>query len=298
MPWLVFVTTDGATIGRFTRALNGGALCRFGSRVAALREIRPGQNDPCKRVGSHAFWRDRPSCACAETFAHGAGQTGSRKGTRMSKLAWGVLAGVVAWAATACSNGAPAPAGATGRPTLAVTVVLDVSGSMDGARIDNARGATEAIVGRLEAADHFSLVTFSDDSTLVVADGPVGPRRRSIASQIHAIAANGATNLAAGLDRGYEQARARGIPEDAVRIVLLLSDGHANAGDTDFASLTARAAAAWGDGVRTSSFGLGLDFDSALMTAIAERGGGGYYFLAEASQIEPAFAAELGSARP
>jgi Ca-activated chloride channel family protein len=218
----------------------------------------------------------------------------------MSKVALAAMAGVVvvAWVAAACSNGAPAPAGASGRAPLAVTVVLDVSGSMDGARIDNARGAVEAVVGRLEAGDHFSLVTFSDDGALVVADGPVGPRRLQIVSQIHAIAANGATNLGAGLDRGYREARAGSIPRDAVRVVLLLSDGHANAGDTDAASLTARAASAFDDGIRTSSFGLGLDFDSALMTAIAERGGGGYYFLAEASQIEPAFADELESERP
>ena len=42
------------------------------------------------------------------------------------------------------------------------------------------------------------------------------------------------------------------------------------------------------DGIQTSSFGLGTDFDAALMSRIADRGAGGYYYLADSSQITPA----------
>ena len=55
----------------------------------------------------------------------------------------------------------------------------------------------------------------------------------------------------------------------------------------------ARAAQAFQDGIQTSAFGLGPDFDAALMSGIADRGAGGYYYLADSSQIEPALAREI-----
>ena len=46
-------------------------------------------------------------------------------------------------------------------------------------------------------------------------------------------------------------------------------------------------------GVQTSTFGVGTDFDAALMSDIAERGAGGYYYLADAAQISVAIGREL-----
>ena len=80
---------------------------------------------------------------------------------------------------------------------------------------------------------------------------------------------------------------------DLVRVVMLLSDGQANEGDTDRDSLAARSARAFQQGVQTSAFGLGDSFDAPLLASIADRGAGGYYYLADASQIAPAFAREL-----
>src|SRR4029079_18086632 len=80
---------------------------------------------------------------------------------------------------------------------------------------------------------------------------------------------------------------------DVVQVVMLLSDGEANEGDTDRDSLAARSARAFQEGVQTSTFGLGDRFDAPLLSSIADRGAGGYYYLADASQIAPAFAREL-----
>jgi Ca-activated chloride channel family protein len=78
-----------------------------------------------------------------------------------------------------------------------------------------------------------------------------------------------------------------------VRLVMLLSDGHANGGDTSPEHLADRAARAFQDGIQTSAFGLGPDYDAALMSGIADRGAGGYYYVADSSQIEPALAREI-----
>jgi len=177
------------------------------------------------------------------------------------------------------------------RARLAVHLVLDNSGSMAGDKIANARRAAEALVARLADDDDFSLVVFSTAAQVVVESGPVGPRRAEIAEAIHDIAVDGSTNIAAGLDVTYAEAR-KWRDRDALAIVMLLSDGHANMGTTE-AMLTTRVAAAFQDGIQTSAFGLGADFDAALMSAIADQGAGGYYYLADSTQIAPAIAREL-----
>jgi len=179
------------------------------------------------------------------------------------------------------------------RAPLSVHIVLDTSGSMSGKAIDDALHAAEAVVQKLEPNDDFSMVTFSGVARLLAADGRIGPRRAQVLASIHDVHADGGTNISSGLDLGYAQAHAASVPDDAVRIVMLLSDGHANAGDTDPSDLANRAARAFQDGIQTSSFGLGPDFDASLMSRVADRGAGGYYYLADSSQIEPALAREI-----
>ena len=179
------------------------------------------------------------------------------------------------------------------RARLSVAVALDVSGSMRGAAIENARAAAAALVRRLDDGDRFALVTFSGDAQVLVAAGPVGPRRARILAQIATIAAVGGTNISAGLEQAYGQAMAYAAHADVLPIVMLLSDGQATAGDTDPASLAGLSARAFQHGVQTSAFGLGDNFDAPLLSAIADRGAGGYYYLATPEEITPAFAREL-----
>jgi len=183
----------------------------------------------------------------------------------------------------------------TKRAPLSVHLVLDVSGSMSGKAIDDARKAATSLVERLDANDDFSLVTFSSSAEVKVTDGPVGPRRKQILSTIADVTANGGTNISSGLDLGYQEAHKPQISPEAVKIVMLLSDGHANGGDTNPRSLAARSARAFQDGIQTSSFGLGADFDAPLMSSIADRGAGGYYYLADSTQIAGALAKEMDS---
>jgi Ca-activated chloride channel homolog len=184
-------------------------------------------------------------------------------------------------------------AAAKTRPHLSVHLVLDVSGSMAGEAIENARRASAALVDKLDAGDDFSLVTFSNEAQVLVPDGPVGARRAAIKKTIEGVREGGGTNIGAGLERAYAQAATPSIPGDAVRVVLLLSDGRANAGTTSQAALSRLALDAFQKGVQTSTFGLGGDFDGPLMSSIAGDGAGGYYYLRSSDQIAPALATEL-----
>jgi Ca-activated chloride channel homolog len=180
------------------------------------------------------------------------------------------------------------------RARLSVAVALDVSGSMLGKPIANARDAVGALVRRLADGDEFALVTFSDDAVVSVPAGPIGPRRARVLAAIAGVQTSGGTNIGAGLDLAYAQTRAaRRASDDVQSIVMLLSDGQANAGDMDPELVIGRSAHAFQDGIQTSAFGLGDDFDARLLGALADRGAGGYYYLANPSDTAPAFAREL-----
>ncbi len=179
------------------------------------------------------------------------------------------------------------------RAPVSLHVVLDVSGSMRGAAIENAKAAAAALVEKLQPADDFSLVTFASEAKVLIPDGPVGAKRTAALEIIKAIVAGGGTNVSAGLDRSYGEARSKTIHADAVRIVLLLSHGPATSGDTSLPKLWALTERAFQDGIQTSAFGLGAAFDVPLLNGIADRGAGAYYGLFDTTQIAGAMVREL-----
>ena len=179
------------------------------------------------------------------------------------------------------------------RPHLSVVVVLDVSGSMRGELISSARKAATDLVDKLAPGDDFSLITFSTEAQVTVPLESVGAHRADIKKTIEGVVEGGGTNISEGLRLGYAQAHAKQIPDDAVRVVMLLSDGRANDGVTDSHQLSGMALSAFQDGVQTSTFGLGTDYDGPLMSSIADDGAGGYYYLPSPQSISAALGTEV-----
>jgi Ca-activated chloride channel homolog len=179
---------------------------------------------------------------------------------------------------------APPAAALEQHPTRTLQVVLDRSGSM-ARRLDGAKVALRALVDRLDPRDNFGLVIFDDDVELAVPAGPL-INKDAVKRAIAAVDVGGTTNLSAGYLRGIQEARRVAAPAGAT--ILLVSDGHANAGVVDPARLEGVAAEAHRNGVNTSTLGYGLGYDEALMSAIA-RGGTGNNLFAD----EPDTAIEL-----
>jgi Ca-activated chloride channel family protein len=179
------------------------------------------------------------------------------------------------------------------RPPLSVHVVLDVSGSMNNEPLAQAKLAIGHLLKRLQPSDRFSLTTFHTTAEVVIPDGTVGPRRQFITQRLGSIQTGGSTNMAAGLDLGYGEARRHRLDSEWVSLVMVLSDGYPNMGESWPAALSARAAEAFQSGVQTSSFGVSASHDGLLMSQIAERGAGAYYYLPDAEAIATALTTEL-----
>ncbi|GAB39534.1 vWA domain-containing protein [Gordonia sputi] len=164
------------------------------------------------------------------------------------------------------------------RARSALQIVLDRSGSMNGAPLDGAKKALADVIARLDPQDVFGVVTFDDHAEVAVPAAPLADKQQAT-QLVDAIFAGGMTDLSSGYLRGLQELR-RAAKASKIRggTVLVVSDGHVNSGICEvdeFASLTSKAAS---DGIITSTLGYGAGYDETLLSAIARSGNGNHMF--------------------
>jgi Ca-activated chloride channel family protein len=178
------------------------------------------------------------------------------------------------------------------RPPVNFCAVLDVSGSMGGAKLDQAKQAVRLAVQYLRPGDVFSLVTFS--STVACPFEPIlVDEKTSLAVEacLQTIHAGSQTALDGGLKLGIVKAQ---VHKFETNLVMLLSDGQTNVGELDLEVIGARAMQARQQGMLVSALGIGGDYNEALLAEIATQGGGRFYHIQDANQIPAYVAGELG----
>lgn len=153
-----------------------------------------------------------------------------------------------------------------------VLVVLDVSGSMDGEKLSNAKQALLQLVRRLDERDRFGLVAYASDAQLLLplshATSALRAQARELVSGLGTL---GGTNISAGLDLALEELRRR---HGRTARVLLLSDGQANEGDSTPSGLQRRARGFVRAEHVLSALGIGEDFNEDVMASLADVGTG------------------------
>lgn len=186
----------------------------------------------------------------------------------------------------------------TKRAPMNLCVVLDRSGSMEGAKIEKARQAAAMAVDKLGDDDIFSLVTYDSETDLLIPPERVGgtDHREDLKSRVHRIQPGGSTALHAGVVLGAKQVR-RLFEKERVNRVILLSDGLANVGPSSTSELARLGRELRSEGIAVSTVGLGDDYNEDLMTALAEASNANYYYVKDAEKLPGIFAQELGAAR-
>lgn len=181
-------------------------------------------------------------------------------------------------------------AGETEARPVAFAMVLDVSGSMSGEKIEQARRAVLDVLARMNDNDQIALVTYSDSARLVQPLRRVGLVRERLQLVVPTLGIEGGTNIPAGLAAGV--AALAEAPSTHVHRVVLMSDGRDGSGRAlDQIAQDARVRA--DGGVTLSSLGIGADYDEAFMARLADAGRGNYEFLRDGAQLRAFLAREL-----
>ncbi|WP_123537232.1 vWA domain-containing protein [Halosimplex salinum] len=191
------------------------------------------------------------------------------------------------------------PGTQTGVSERHIVLCLDTSGSMDGAKLDQAREGASWVFGLLEPDDYVGIVAFDSDASVVMRPTKWSETSREAAmSRVDDLGAGGGTDMYDGLDSARTALDSLGYrPEtdDAVRRILLLSDGKDNSHEPgDFRELAKDIDES---GIRILSAGIGTDYDEETIRTLGTTARGEWTHLESPGDIESFFGAAVEQAQ-
>jgi len=180
----------------------------------------------------------------------------------------------------------PISAQSSETPPLAVVCVLDRSGSMGGNKLKFGIRSICKVIKHLNPGDQFSVVAYDDNITVPIENGDLTDKA-SLKARVRAIRTGGCTNICDALTRASSILASANLPEQYLKRIYLFSDGVANAGEiTTVEGLSNLADRIHKESnISISTFGLGTDYNEAVMAGIAKQAGGDYYFIKSAPDI-------------
>jgi len=166
-----------------------------------------------------------------------------------------------------------------------VTFVIDVSGSMSGQKIEQARAAGKQLLRTLSPMDRFRLIDFSSDVRTFRDDFSIasGENIRAAERYLDELDAQGSTNISGALD----EALSSRVQAGRLPIILFLTDGQPTVGERD-ASVIASNVAKQRGSRRLFTFGVGADLNVSLIEQIALEGRGTASFVRPEESVERA----------
>jgi Ca-activated chloride channel family protein len=169
---------------------------------------------------------------------------------------------------------------------------------MQGQKMSTAKRAALAVVDRLDERDQVAVVVFDDRVDVVQAAAhATDDVKARIRHKLEGIRARARTALHEGWLTGCQAIARDSAPvgETGLARCFLLTDGLANVGVTDPEQIAGEAAGIREEaGIGTSTFGIGGDYDEALLGPMAVAGGGQFHHLRSAAEIAKTFTGELG----
>lgn len=148
-------------------------------------------------------------------------------------------------------------------------LVLDVSGSMDGEKLDQAKRAAEYILDHLNSQDHFNIIAFSTGLRTFSRELEPARKWEEAAEFVDRLEAVGGTDINRALLEALSMA-----DEQRPTTLIFLTDGLATEGVYETPAILSNVEDAAGSNVRLFSFGVGDDVDTDLLDSLALDHGG------------------------
>ena len=166
------------------------------------------------------------------------------------------------------------------KPSLAMVLVIDKSGSMTGQPIELARQAAKATAELLGPRDTIGVIGF-DQETQVVCEMTSAASHEAVQSSIDSLQAGGGTFMYPAMVTAMKMLASTPAK---IRHMICLSDGQTQPADHE--SLVEEMV---GQGITVSTVAIGNDADRPLMARIAELGHGRFYETNDPTRCSPDF---------
>jgi Ca-activated chloride channel family protein len=171
---------------------------------------------------------------------------------------------------------------------LNLCLVMDRSASMKGSKIENVKQAISSIIDRLDEEDYLSLVSFNEDSEVLV-DSQLVMDREALKDLVNQLTPQYGTAISTGMRKGMAELE-KNLADNRINRMILLTDGQTY-GDED--ECYALAAIAADKGILITALGVGDEWYEEVLDTIAEMSYGKSDYIATPDDIIPIFDQEM-----
>lgn len=170
------------------------------------------------------------------------------------------------------------------RPKKTVLFVVDRSGSMSGAKIEQAKGALKFVLNNLREGDTFNIIAYDSavESFRPELQKFDEETRKAALGFVEGLYAGGSTNIDGALTTALAQLKDSSRPN----YVLFLTDGLPTAGERNEMKIVANSDSNNRVRARLAAFGVGYDVNSRLLDKLARQNSGQSEYVRPDENIE------------
>ncbi len=167
-----------------------------------------------------------------------------------------------------------------------VVIVLDQSGSMQGPKWDQARGAVGYVLKHLNPQDRFNVIVFSTGMRIFAKSLQTVDQASAAAQWVNGLNAEGGTDINGALTSALSM-----IDSTRQTTVLFLTDGVPTEGVTDLGMILGNAHSKASPNVRIFTFGVGDDVNTFLLDSLSTDFHGASVYVRPTENVEASVSA-------